>query len=302
MEAIVFERFGGPEVLALGEREKPRPGPGQVRVRVVAAGVNPVDYKIRNGWMQAAFPTPLPSVPGLELAGVVDELGDGVTELEVGDEVFGQADTGAYAEYALATHVVPKPAGLSWEQAVALPVAGETSERVLKELELGPGETLLVHGAAGVTGSVGVQLAVARGATVIGTASPDNHAFLREIGATAVAYGEGLVERVRALAPQGIDAVYDAAGRGALPDSIELRGGTTSRIVTIADQEAAALGVAFSGGGTPLPGPVYEAHAKLAAEGRLRVRVAETFPLSGAIKALELSETGHAKGKLVIKP
>ncbi|MFJ8310864.1 MULTISPECIES: NADP-dependent oxidoreductase [unclassified Streptomyces] len=302
MEAIVFERFGGPEVLALAETAKPRPGPGQVRVKVVAAGVNPVDYKIRNGWMRGQFPTPLPAVPGLELAGIVDELGDGVTELAVGDAVFGQSDTGAYAEYALATHVVPKPAELTWEQAVALPVAGETSERVLGLLELRAGETLLVHGAAGVVGSVGVQLAVARGATVIGTAAPDNHAFLRELGAVPVAYGEGLAERVRALVPQGVDAVYDAAGRGALPDSIALRGGSTSRIVTIADPAAAELGVVFSGGGTAAPEPLYEAHARLAAEGRLRVRVAGTFPLADAAKALELSETGRPGGKLVIKP
>ena len=302
MEAIVYERFGGPEVLALGEAEKPEPGPGQVRVKVVAAGVNPVDYRIRNGWMQHQFPVTFPAVPGLELAGVVDELGEGVTGFAVGDEVFGHSDTGAYAEYALATRVVRKPAELTWEQAVALPVAGETSERVLRLLELAEGETLLIHGAAGVTGSVGVQLAVARGAKVIGTASPANHAFLRELGAIPLAYGEGLVERVREVAPQGIDAVYDAAGKGALPDSIALRGGTASRIVTIADTAAADHGVRFSGEGTPAPEPIYEAHARLVAEGRLRIRHAETFPLADAVKALELSEGGHTRGKLVVKP
>ncbi|CAM5451921.1 NADPH:quinone reductase [Streptomyces xanthochromogenes] len=302
MEAIVYERFGGVEVLALGQVDKPRPGPGQVRVKVVAAGVNPVDYRIRNGWMRHNFPVTFPAVPGLELAGVVDELGPGVTGFAIGDEVFGHADTGAYAEYALATHVVAKPAGLTWEQAVALPIAGETSERVLEQIELASGETLLVHGAAGVVGSVGVQLAVARGATVIGTASPDNHAFLRELGATPLAYGPGLVERVREVAPQGIDAVYDAAGKGALPDSIELRGGTATRIVTIADTAAAEHGVPFSGQAMADPVPVFEAHARLAVEGRLRIRHAETFPLAQAPKALELSEGGHTRGKLVIMP
>ncbi|MEU6051387.1 NADP-dependent oxidoreductase [Streptomyces xanthochromogenes] len=302
MEAIVYERFGGVEVLALGQVDKPRPGPGQVRVKVVAAGVNPVDYRIRNGWMRHNFPVTFPAVPGLELAGVVDELGPGVTGFAIGDEVFGHADTGAYAEYALATHVVAKPAGLTWEQAVALPIAGETSERVLEQLELASGETLLVHGAGGVVGSVGVQLAVARGATVIGTASPDNHAFLRELGATPLAYGPGLVERVREVAPQGIDAVYDAAGKGALPDSIELRGGTATRIVTIADTAAAEHGVPFSGQAMADPVPVFEAHARLAVEGRLRIRHAETFPLAQAPKALELSEGGHTRGKLVIMP
>ncbi|MFG3284241.1 NADP-dependent oxidoreductase [Streptomyces sp. NPDC048111] len=302
MEAIVYDRFGGLDVLSLGEVDKPEPGPGQVRVKVAAAGVNPVDYRIRNGWMRHAFPVTFPAVPGLEVAGVVDALGEGVTRFAVGDEVFGHADTGAYAEYALATHVVPKPAALSWEQVVALPVAGETSERVLTQLELAAGETLLIHGAAGVVGSVGVQLAVARGATVIGTASPDNHAFLRELGAIPLAYGENLVERVREVAPQGIDAVYDAAGKGALPDSIELRGGTASRIVTIADTNAAEFGVPFSGEATAVPEPIYEAQARLLAEGRLRIRHAETFPLAGAVKALELSEGGHTRGKLVITP
>ncbi|MCT9091797.1 NADP-dependent oxidoreductase [Streptomyces sp. ASQP_92] len=302
MEAILYERFGGPEVLALGAADTPRPGPGQVRVKVAAAGVNPVDYRIRNGWMRHQFPVTFPAIPGLEVAGTVDELGEGVTGFAVGDEVFGHADTGAYAEYALATHIVAKPAGLTWEQVVALPVAGETSERVLNLLELAEGETLLIHGAAGVVGSVGVQLAVARGATVIGTASPENHAFLRELGAIPLAYGEGLVERVREAAPRGIDAVYDAAGKGALPDSIALRGGTTSRVVTIADTGAADLGVVFSGDGTPDPRPIYEAHARLVAEGRLRIRHAETFPLAEAPKALELSEGGHTRGKLVIQP
>ncbi|MFE9368341.1 NADP-dependent oxidoreductase [Streptomyces sp. NPDC006711] len=302
MEAIVYERFGGPEVLTLTTVDKPRPGPGQVRVKVVLAGVNPVDHKIRGGTMGHFFPVAFPAIPGLELAGVVDELGPGVTDFAVGDEVFGQADTGAYAAYALATHVVPKPAGLTWEQAVALPIAGETSERVLNLLELGAGETLLVHGAAGVTGSVGTQLAVARGATVIGTASPDNHAFLRELGAIPVAYGAGLTERVRALAPRGVDAVYDAAGQGALPDSIALRGGATSRIVTIADPGAAESGVVFSGEATPDPRPVFTAHARLAAAGRLRVRHAGTFPLADAAKAQELSEGGHVRGKLALAP
>ncbi|WP_328312161.1 NADP-dependent oxidoreductase [Streptomyces sp. NBC_00442] len=302
MEAIVYERFGGVEVLALGRADKPRPGPGQVRVKVAAAGVNPVDYRIRNGWMRHAFPVAFPAIPGLELAGTVDELGAGVTGFAVGDEVFGHSDTGAYAEYALATHVVAKPAGLTWEQAVALPIAGETSERVLGQLGLAAGETLLVHGAAGVVGSVGVQLAVARGATVIGTASPDNHAFLRELGAIPVAYGPGLVERVREVAPAGVDAVYDAAGKGALPDSIELRGGTATRIVTIADTSAAEHGVPFSGESMTDPVPVFAAHARLAVEGRLRIRHAETFPLAGAPKALELSEGGHTRGKLVVMP
>ncbi len=302
MEAIVFEEFGGPEVLRVAETEEPHAGPGQVRVKVLAAGVNPLDHKIRNGWMQDVFATPLPAIPGMEFAGIVDEVGEGVTDTAVGDEVLGWTVTGAYAPYALSTSYVTKPAALDWTVAAALPVATETASRVLGLLGVRSGETLLVHGAAGAVGSTAVQLAVAAGANVIGTASPANHAVLRELGAVPVTYGEGLVERVRAAAPQGVDAVFDAAGRGALPDSIELRGGTTERIVTIADPAAGELGVTFSSGGVEAPEPALAEHAVLAAEGRLTLPVAEVFPLAEAAKAQALSETGHVRGKIVITP
>lgn len=219
MEAIVYEEFGGPEVLRLTRVDDVHPGPGQIRVAVRAAGVNPVDHKIRNGWMEAAFPTPLPATPGSEFAGVVDETGEGVTGPAVGDEVLGRSVTGAYAAYVLADAdaVAPRPEGLGWEEAAALPVATATAARVLDELAVTAGDTLLLHGAAGAVGSAAVQLATARGATVVGTASPANHDYLRVLGAVPVAYGEGLVERVRAAAPQGVDAVFDAAGKGRWP-------------------------------------------------------------------------------------
>ncbi|MFI5757954.1 NADP-dependent oxidoreductase [Streptomyces sp. NPDC051569] len=304
MKAITFEEFGGPEVLHVKDMEEPHAGPGEVRVAVRAAGVNPMDFKIRRGTMEQVFPTPLPAVPGLEFAGVVDEIGAGVTEVAVGDDVLGWSAGGAYARYALADTIVRKPADLAWTEAAALPVAAETSERVLDLLALRNGETLLLHGAAGAVGSVAVQLAVARGATVIGTASPANHGYLRSLGAIPVAYGDGLVERVRAVAPQGIDAVFDVAGKGALPDSIELRGGTTDRIVTIADAGAAGLGVTFSGGGgSPEAKRAALAEGvRLAADGTLRLRVAQAFPLADAAKAQAESERGHAAGKLVVTP
>ncbi|MFF1920148.1 NADP-dependent oxidoreductase [Streptomyces sp. NPDC058221] len=303
MEAIVFEEFGGPEVLNPARVEEPYPGPGQVRVKVMAAGVNPMDYKIRNGWMEDMFPTSLPAIPGVEFAGVVDRIGEGVTDVAVGDEVLGWSATGSYAQYALADAalVAAKPAELSWEDAAALTIASNTAQRVLDELAVGAGDTLLLHGAAGAVGSAAVQLATARGATVIGTASAANHDYLRVIGATPVAYGEGLVDRVREAAPQGVDAVFDVAGRGALPDSIELRGGTTDRIVTIADQAAAAHGVAFSGGGTRSKEQLAE-HARLAADGELRVQVERALPLVDAADAQRLSEAGHVRGKLVLLP
>ncbi|MFF8373190.1 NADP-dependent oxidoreductase [Streptomyces lydicus] len=303
MRAIMYNEFGGADVLALRETEKPEPGPGDVRVRVVAVGVNPLDYKRRYGWVEQFYPTTFPAVPGLEFAGVVDALGEGVTEVGVGDEVFGWTRTGAYAEYALAGDIAPKPAELSFATAAALPVAGETAQRVLDELGVREGETMLLHGAAGAVGQVAVQLAVALGVTVVGTASPANHDFLRALGAVPVAYGAGLADRVRAAAPQGVDAVFDAAGHDALPVSIALRGGTTDRIVTIAATDAAEHGVPFSAGGTPSEqvraGLVK--HARLAVEGKLTVPVAETFTLADAAKAQELSEAGHVRGKLIIE-
>src|SRR3954447_21098480 len=247
MKAILFDRFGGTDVLHEADIEVPQPGPGQVRVRVQAAGLNALDGKIRSGMLEAVLPTPLPAVPGGELAGVVDALGEGVSGVQVGDEVLGWSDTGSYAQYALATTVAPKPAGLDWQHAVALPVAGETAERVLDLLGVTAGETVLMHGAAGAVGTLAVQLATARGARVIATAGPANQDYLTSLGATAILYGEGLVERVRALAPDGVDAVFDLAGKGALEDSITLRGGT-ERIVTIADFRAEQLGITFARG------------------------------------------------------
>ncbi|MFC8823981.1 NADP-dependent oxidoreductase [Streptomyces sp. NPDC057137] len=304
MQAIVFEEFGGPEVLQLKDVEQPQPGPGQIRASVRAAGVNPVDVKIRKGWMAEVMPTEFPAVPGSEFSGVVDAVGDGVIGLSVGDEVLGWSIDGAYAQYTLATNVVPKPAGLSWDVAAALPVAGETARRVLDDLAVKEGETILVHGAAGSVGSMAVQLAAARGATVIGTASPANHDYVRLLGATPVTYGDGLVERVRAAAPQGVDAVFDTAGKGALPDSITLRGGTTDRVITIADPTAAEHGVAFSSGGsTPEEKRAgLTEQARLAADGTLRVLVAQTYPLAEGAKAQSASESGHTRGKLIIRP
>ncbi|MCA1717078.1 MAG: NADP-dependent oxidoreductase, partial [Actinobacteria bacterium] len=203
MKAVVIDEFGGPEVLHVVDRELPEPGTGQVRVRVRAAGVNPVDSKIRSGAAQQMFPTQLPAVLGIEIAGTVDGVGPGVDGLAVGDDVLGFADGGGYAEYALATTVAPKPAQLEWAAAAALPVAAETALRVLNLLEVTQGDTVLIHGAAGGVGTVAVQVAVARGATVIGTASEPNHDYLRELGATPVLYGDGLVDRVREVAPDG---------------------------------------------------------------------------------------------------
>jgi len=301
MKAIVFDAFGGTEVLHETETEVPEPGPGQVRVRVQAVGVNPVDGKIRSGIMEAVFPTTLPAVPGGEIAGVVDAVGEEVDRLKVGDEVLGWSDTGAYAQYALAaaTVLAPKPAGLGWTHAAALPVASDGAERVLDLLDIKPGETLLIHGASGALGTIAVQLAVARGAHVIGTAGHANQDYVTSLGATALVYGDNLVERVRELAPEGVDAVFDAAGKGALEDSITLRG-TTDRIVTTADFRARELGIVFAEGPQRRSAPRLAELAQQAADGTLRTTLSATYPLADAAEAQQASDAGHNRGKIVL--
>ena len=302
MKAVVFEDFGGPEVLHLAEVETPEPGPKRVRIRVRAAGVNPVDFKIRSGLMRPNLPAKLPAIPGSEAAGVVEEVGAEVQGISVGDEVFGWTRGGAYCEQAILTTCAIKPADVSFVDAVALPVTGETAERVLGLLGVKAGETLLIHGAAGAVGTMAVQLAVARGAKVIGTAGASNQDYVASLGGIPTLYGDGLVERVRALAPEGVDAVFDVAGRGALEDSIELRGGTTERIVTIADSGAEKLGIAFSGG----PGSSIASRGLLedlvgqVSRGELKVAIGATYPLTEAADAQRVSEAGHGRGKLVI--
>lgn len=298
MKAIQFIQFGGTEELHLADVDMPQPGPGQIRVRVRAAGVNALDGKIRSGSMNAAFPTTLPSTPGFEVAGVVDAIGEDAGDVAVGDEVFGWSDTGSYAHFALATTVAVKPAGLDWHRAVSLPVASATSDRVLDLLEVTAGETVLLHGASGAVGTIAIQLATARGARVIATAGAANQEYLTSLGAVATVYGDGLVERVRVLAPDGVDAVFDLAGKGALEDSITLRGGT-ERIVTIADFHAEQLGITFASGATPRSSARLAELARLAADGTL-ITTVTTFPLEEAAAAQQAADAGHARGKLAL--
>ncbi|GAA4009351.1 NADP-dependent oxidoreductase [Streptomyces plumbiresistens] len=301
MKAIQYEEYGGPEVLRLVEVEEPQAGPGQIRVKVVVAAVNPFDFKLRRGYMQQLIPASFPITPGSEAAGIVDEVGEGVSGVSVGDEVTGWTVTGSYAEYALLTDFAPKPASLDWETAATLPVATRTSKGALDTLDLKAGETLLVHGASSVVGAVGVQLAVARGVTVIGTASEANHDYLRSLGAIPVTYGDGLSDRVRATAPKGIDAVYDVTGYDVIGVSIELCGGTTDRIVSVGDHTAPARGVTFISAAVEF-GPQLAEYARLAADGGLSVRIDQTFQLADAAKAQGLSEAGHPRGKLLLRP
>jgi NADPH:quinone reductase-like Zn-dependent oxidoreductase len=298
MKAIQYSRFGGPEVLEMVELPDPHPGAGQIRVAVRAAAVNPIDWKARSGMMGGE----LPQRTGREAAGVVDELGEGVSDVAVGDRVFGfAADGGGAAELAILADYAPIPASLDFAAAAGLPVAVETAVRTLDLLRVDAGTTLLVNGAAGVVGSAAVQLARGRGARVIGTASPGNHEYLRSLGAEPTTYGEGLVERVRELVPDGVDAALDAAGGGALPALVELTGGP-EHVITIADYTGAEeAGVRFSGG----PGTQRAVHAlhdigALIETGHFTLPVADTFPLEQIGEAHRASETGHVRGKLVL--
>jgi len=303
LKAVRFSQFGGPEVLEIVDLPDPHPGPGQVRIAVRAAGVNPSDWKKRQGLMDPE----LPQTMGYEAAGVVDELGEGVADVAVGDRVFGfSAEGAAQAELAVLSWYAPIPPSLDFPGAAALPAAVETATRALDQLSVGgesgsgSGSTLLINGASGSVGSAAVQLAVVRGARVIGTASPANHEYLRSLGAEPVAYGEGLVERVRALAPDGVDTALDVAGSGVLPELIELAGGP-EHVVTIADFAGAQEhGVRFSRGDAGRALHALAGIGELISSGRFSLPVAQTFPLAEVAEAHRVSEDGHLRGKLVL--
>ncbi|MFF3175735.1 NADP-dependent oxidoreductase [Streptomyces sp. NPDC057900] len=307
MKAVRFSRFGGPEVLEIVDLPDPRPGPGQVRIAVRAAGVNASDWKKRQGLMDQE----LPQTMGYEAAGIVDELGAGVVDVAVGDRVFGFcADGVAQAELAVLSSWAPVPPSLGFAAAAALPAAVETATRALDQLGVGEGPaagagrgdggTLLISGASGSVGGAAVQLAVVRGARVIGTASPANHAYLRSLGAEPVAYGEGLADRVRALAPDGVDLALDVAGSGVLPELIELAGGA-GNVVTLADFVGAREhGVRFSSGDAGRALHALGGIGELIESGRFALPVAETFPLTEVAAAHRAGERGHARGKLVL--
>ncbi|MEV7937370.1 NADP-dependent oxidoreductase [Kitasatospora sp. NPDC088264] len=302
MKAVTVTRSGGPEVLRVTEVPDPEPGPGEVRVRVLAAGVQPVDLAIREGFRPPGAVVEPPFVLGNEFAGVVDRLGPDGSGRQVGDEVLGFRFLDSQAELVTvdASQLVAKPAGMPWEQAGSLSASGQTAHLALTLLAVGPGDTVLVHGASGGVGTVAVQLARAWGATVIGTASERNHDYLRDLGAIPVAYGEGLVERVRAVAPQGVDAAFDAAGRGALAASVELVA-DRNRIGTVVDYpEAERLGV------RGLRGPRTAARltelVRLWEAGGLRLEIAEALPLERAAEAHRLVGAGHVRGKVVLVP
>jgi NADPH:quinone reductase-like Zn-dependent oxidoreductase len=297
MRAVQFDAYGGPEVLKVVQVEAPHAGPGQVRIAVRAAGVNGIDWKIRAGFMREIISLSLPAGTGVDAAGVIDEIGPGVTGVTVGEEVFGSG-SGTYAEHAVLSHWARKPAGLSFAEAAGYPVPAETAIRIIDQVAVKPGQTLLVSGASGGVGSAVIQVAKQRGITVIGTASQSNHDYLRSLGAVPTGYGDGLVDRIRALAPDGVDAALDIAGSGVIPQLIELTG-DPSKVLSIADFTAPQFGAQVSSAPSDTSGALAEA-ARLYDAGAFGIPVDRAFPLEHAAQAQEASAAGHVKGRLVI--
>lgn len=306
---VVAEAYGGPEVLALQDIELGAPGEGQVLVDVRAAGANPIDYKLYSGQM-GDDPARLPLPVGLEVAGVVAAISPGAAgytgPLTVGDPVIVTNIDGGYADQVLAqaSDVGRKPENLSFEQAAGLLLAGETAWHLLTNTRVGTGDTVLIHGASGGVGLMAVQLAVARGATVIATASPARHDQLRGYGAEPVAYGAGLADRVRAIGT--VDAALDLVGTDeALDTSVELVD-DRSRIATIAGfARAGDLGIAVltgADGGQQIRDGARAELTDLATAGKLEVTVDRVFPLAEAAEAHRYLQTGHARGKVVLVP
>ncbi|HMM94289.1 MAG: NADP-dependent oxidoreductase [Micrococcales bacterium] len=305
MRAVTYDHYGDlDDVLRVREdHPDPKVGPGEALVEVRRASVNPVDWKIVGGGLDGMMEAAFPVVPGWDVAGVVRAVGPDTPEFAPGDEVLAYARKdwvhgGTYAELVTVPvrALAHKPAALDWDSAGALPLAGQTAYRVLKRLEVGPGDTVLVHAAAGGVGLLGVQVARELGARVIGTASEPNHEHLRSLGVEPVAYGDGLVERVRALAPDGVDAVADFVG-GVLDATLGvLREG--GRHASIADPSVAEHGGSWVW--VRPDGEELQWLADLAARGGLTVEVAGRYGLEEVGEAFARSREGHVRGKLVI--
>ncbi|MFP3964885.1 NADP-dependent oxidoreductase [Actinomadura fulvescens] len=306
MRAVTYDSYANDNSrLKAGDVAEPKLGPSQVLIEVRAAGVNPVDWKIMTGGLDAMMDAVFPVIPGWDVAGVVRALGPDTPEFAPGDEVMAYArkdvvHAGTFAEYVAvaAASVARKPAALDWHQAGGLPLAGMTAQRCLDRLEVGPGDVLLVYGASGGVGSFAVQIGRERGARVIGTASERNHDYLRQLGAEPVAYGEGELDRIRDAAPDGVTAVADFVG-GQLDTTLAVLAGN-GRHVSVTDNSVEEHGGHWIW--VRPDGAKLAELAALAARGALTVEVAETFPLEKAGEAFDASRAGHTRGKLVIVP
>jgi len=297
--AVVMTGYGPPEVLRWAAVPLPEPGRGQIRIRVRAAGVSPTDLALRAGYLKA-FPLPPGAVLGFEAAGTVDAAGPGVTGVSAGDPVAALLlGLGGYAEYAVASIWAGKPASVSWADAAALPSSAEAAERVLRQLHVAGGQTLLLFGGGGSVGIIATQLAVARGITVISAVGEHDETLARELGATPVRYGPGVAGRVRALGP--VDAVFDAAGTGVLADAVALAGGP-QRVITLSDPAAAGFGVTLSEA-EPGPAPAaLDQTMTLLAGGTLRLRAHQVMPMPQAAEAHRRLESGTVHQRIILTP
>jgi len=305
MRAAVIHSYGEPDVVQTAEIDDPLVGPDSVLVEVAASGVNPVDWKVVSGALQGAFPTHLPMVPGWDVAGTVTAVGPAITDVAVGDRIaaYARKDSIEHGTYAQLVAVPRRalarvPDGVELTTAGALPLAGLTAEQLLDAAQIGEGETVLVHAASGGVGSFAVQLAVLRGARVIGTASEANHEYVRGLGAEPVSYGDGLIDHVRAVAPDGVDAVIDLVGGDALGATPQLlRSG--GRVASVIEADT----VKELGGTYVFVHPdaaMLTRLLQLVADGSLKVEIAQTFPLERAGDALAAVKDGHTRGKVVI--
>lgn len=301
MKAAAISTFGPPDVLQVMDFDKPHAGVGQVRVKVKAAGIQPFDLAVRSsGWVPPGMKVRYPQILGNEFAGIIDQVGDKVTDFSVGNEVLGWALLACYAEYVVVNvdQIVHKPKNMSWEEAGAITASGQTAHTALQELGVNKGDTILIHAAAGGVGTFAVQLAKAWGATVIGTASKRNHEYLRKLGAIPVTYGADLVNRVRELAPDGVDVAFDAAGDDALLASLEL----------VENKERIGTIVAFDLAKELCVRPIRSQRSvnrltelvDLYSQGELQIHIRKTFPLHLAPDAHREIESGHGRGKVVL--
>ena len=304
-KAVRFDEYGGVDVLQVLDVEIPGPSRGEVQVTVKAAGVNPSEGAIRSGAVKAIFPATFPSGEGSDLAGVVRAVGEGVEGVLVNDEVLGwSAERSSHAELVNvpAEQLIPKPPALGWEEAGGLYVVGVTALGAARSVDAGRGDTVVVSAAAGGVGAILCQLLRIRGADVIGIASDSNRGWLESKGVTHVAYGPALAERIRAAAPDGVDAFIDLFGPEYLELAVEL-GVPKERIDTIAShQKAMEIGAKTEGGGEATSAGNLAIIAELAAGGRIEIPIAATYPLDRVREAYEEVEERHARGKIVLVP
>lgn len=301
MRVVAFSSYGTPDVLRVMEVKDPKAQSGEVRIRVKCAGVMPFDRRVRTGWIPTGLSLSFPIIPGNEFAGIIDQVGEGVQDFSIGDDVLGFTVLNSYAEYVVvsADQIVKKPMNMSWEIAGGFSGNGQGAHMALEAVGVKDGDTVLIHGAAGGLGTFAIQLAKVQGAhRVIGTASAENHDYLRSLGVIPVTYGEGLVERIREIAPSGVDASLDAAGPEALMASVELVV-DRSRIQTLVSFELSeALGIHPSFGkrsATRLTQLV-----DLYVQGKLHIHIRKKFPLHQAADAHWEIESGHGRGKVVL--